>query len=60
VQKKRLASSSDRWERALNVKQLTAKDMGAEKANCCKGNPNSLDEQPFSQDLARGNPRRTL
>jgi hypothetical protein len=23
----------------------------------CKGNPNSLDEQLFSQDLARGNPK---
>jgi hypothetical protein len=23
----------------------------------CKGNPNSLDEQHFSQDLVRGNPK---
>jgi hypothetical protein len=23
----------------------------------CKGNPNSLDEQLFSQDLVRGNPK---
>jgi hypothetical protein len=26
----------------------------------CKGNPNSLDEQLFTQDLARGNTKRTL
>jgi hypothetical protein len=23
----------------------------------CEGNPNSLDEQLFSQDLVRGNPK---
>jgi hypothetical protein len=26
-------------------------------ARVCKGNPNSLDEQLFSQDLVRGNPK---
>jgi hypothetical protein len=26
-------------------------------ADGCKGNPNSLDEQLFSQDLVRGNPK---
>jgi hypothetical protein len=26
----------------------------------CKGNPNSLDEQLFTQDLARRNPKRML
>jgi hypothetical protein len=28
------------------------------KFSCyCKGNPNSLDEQLYSQDLVRGNPK---
>jgi hypothetical protein len=26
----------------------------------CKGKPNSLDKQILTQDLARGNPKRTL
>jgi hypothetical protein len=29
----------------------------AERVFYCKGNSNSLDEQLFSQDLARGNPK---
>jgi hypothetical protein len=27
------------------------------RGSACKGNPNSLDEQLFTQDLARGNPK---
>jgi hypothetical protein len=29
----------------------------SEGSEQCKGNPNSLDEQLFTQDLARGNPK---
>jgi hypothetical protein len=29
----------------------------SERVFYCKGNPNSLDEQLFSQNLARGNPK---
>jgi hypothetical protein len=30
---------------------------GSRYPGTCKGNPNSLDEQLFSQDLVRGNPK---
>jgi hypothetical protein len=36
VQKKRLASSYDKWERVLKVKQFTAKDWGQRKPTVYK------------------------
>jgi hypothetical protein len=32
-------------------------DSIVEIINCCKGNPNGIDEQLFSQYLVRGNPK---
>jgi hypothetical protein len=54
------------WGRGRRSKEmdrcpLTGLDLPASAiADVYKGNPNSLDEQLFTQDLAKGNPKRTL
>jgi hypothetical protein len=46
------------WLKIDNMKTIISKALPVLNAKrYCKGNPNSLDEQLFTQDLARGNPK---